>query len=603
MAADPSDPGGQDGTTTDPIGSLLGTIVGALCGALAGVPGVDAGSLERTLDTSGGDGWDVALPLHRIAAKAGRPAEEMALELVESLPDLPGVARRFALGAYVNFEAEPAWLADRTLGAIAARAERYGGTDSPGPTVCVEHTSANPNAPFHIGRVRNALIGDTLARVLRAAGNAVTTQYYVDDIGRQSAMVTWIWSKPRDAWPPEILATLEGANQREERPDQYLGRPYPAVAAYVKVHPDAAADLAALCERLERGEAPAEHRRYCEAILGGMLASLARVGVRFDEFVWESSLLHDGSVERVVERLRRAPHAVVEENGALAIDTTGYGLPKEDARAIVLRGNGTTVYPTRDVAYHLQKFARFARVVDVLGQDHLLHARTLEALLAELGEPRRPEFVLYQYITLPGSGRMSTRKGTVVWLDTLLDEATDRARAEVTSRHPELPAGEAERIAVALAAGAVRYHILRIASDKSVAFRWEDALSFEGRSGPFLQYSYARATSLLKKAEDDGATPAAPEGKWLTTPAERAVVRILARYPRTVGAAARTAHVHTIATYAHELSEAFNRFYQSTPVLKAEPAERASRLALVRACRTTLGNALTLLGIERLDRM
>jgi arginyl-tRNA synthetase len=600
---DPSSAEGRNGPETDPLAGLVEPVVDALVTALAGVPGADRAAVERLLDTAGGAGWDLALPVHRFAAAAKRPANDLATELASSLPDTPGVARRFAIGAYVNFEADPAWLADRTLRLIVARGEQYGAAEPTGRVVCVEHTSANPNSPFHIGRVRNALIGDTLARILRAAGHTVTTQYYVDDIGRQSAMVTWIWSKPRSSWPPEISATLEGAEETEERADHWLGRPYPAVAAYVKTHPDANAELGELSERLERGDAPPEHRRYCDAILGGMLESLRRVSVGFDEFVWESTLIHDGSVEAAVERLRHAPHFVREENGALAIDTASYDLPKEDERAVFLRGNGTSLYPTRDVAYHLQKFARFERVVDVLGQDHLLHAKTLEALLAEIGEKRRPEFVLYQYITLPGGGRMSTRKGTVVWLDTLLDEAIDRARTEVRTRHPELSEGESEQIAVAVASGAVRYHIVRVAADKAVAFQWEEALSFEGRSGPFVQYAYARASSLLQKAREDGGSSGAEwTGERLAGPAECELVRVLARFPSVVAAAARTTHVHAIAGYAHDLAETFNRFYQSTPVLKSE-AERPSRLALVSASRQVLGNTLELLGLEALERM
>jgi arginyl-tRNA synthetase len=600
---DPSPAAGRNGPETDPLAGLVEPVVDALLAKLADIPGADRAAVERLLDTAGGSGWDLALPVHRFAAAAKRLPNELAAELAAGLPDTPGVARRFAVGAYVNFEADATWLADRTLALVASRGAKYGAAEPTGRGVCVEHTSANPNSQFHIGRVRNALIGDTLARVLRSAGHTVTTQYYVDDIGRQSAMVTWIWSKPREAWPAEIAATLDGADETEERPDQWLGRPYPAVAAYVKSHPDAAAELGELCERLERGDAPPEHRRYCDAILGGMLVSLRRVSVTFDEFVWESTLVHDGSVEAAVERLRHAPHFVREENGALAIDTASYGLPKEDERAVFLRGNGTSLYPTRDVAYHLQKFARFERVVDVLGQDHLLHAKTLDALLAEIGETRRPEFVLYQYIVLPGSGRMSTRKGTVVWLDTLLDEAIDRARTEVQTRHPELPAGEAEQIAVAVASGAVRYHIVRVAADKAVSFQWEEALSFEGRSGPFVQYAYARATSLLRKSEEDGGAQGTEwHGERLSSPAERELVRVLARFPSVVAAAARTTHVHAIAGFAHDLAETFNRFYQSTPVLKSE-SERSSRLALVSASRQVLGNTLELLGLERLERM
>ncbi len=170
-----------------------------------------------------------------------------------------------------------------------------------------------------------------------------------------------------------------------------------------------------------------------------MLASLARLGIGFDEFVWESDLLRDGSVERTLDRLRGATLAVREENGAWAIDASGFALPKESTKVVFQRGDGTSLYVTRDVAYHLAKFARFAGVIDVLGQDHQLHARTLDALLAAIGEARRPVFVIYQDITVPEGGRMSTRGGSAVWLDQLLEEAVERARGEVLARRPDLP--------------------------------------------------------------------------------------------------------------------------------------------------------------------
>jgi arginyl-tRNA synthetase len=333
-----------------------------------------------------------------------------------------------------------------------------------------------------------------------------------------------------------------------------------------------------------------------------MLASLERIGVTFDEFVWESDLVRDGSVERVVERLRRAPHAVREENGAWALDATGYGLPKESARIIVTRADGTSLYPTRDVAYHLRKFAGFPRVVDVLGTDHLLHARTLNAMLAEIGETRRPEFVIYQYITAPDGGKMSTRQGTAVYLDDLLDEAVRRAREEVLRRREDLTPEEVERIAERVGTAAVRYHILRVAPEKSVRFRWEEALSFEGRAAPFLQYAYARASSVLRRAGREAPPyPYRPEALGGAT--ERALLRSVSRLPGRIAYVARSAHVHTLAGYAHELAEEFNRFYQEVPVLRAEGDTRDSRLALVAAARQTLRNALDLLGVAPLDRM
>jgi arginyl-tRNA synthetase len=589
----------------DPWARLLDALSEALAPALAdaGVP-TDPAGLRDQLDVSVRDQADVSLPLYRAAKATGQDPAALASRVAGSVGSVPGVARVAASAGYVNASVDPTWLTDATLGAVFRLGNQYGhGTGFAG-TVCVEHTSANPTGPFHVGRVRNGIIGDTLARALRAGGSNVTTQYYVDDVGRQAAMITWIWSKPLAEWPPEIRATVEGAPEAPaEKPDRRLGRPYPAVSAYLKTHPEAAEEVAELNRALEAGTAPGRHRELAEGILRGMVESLARLGITFDEFVWESSFIRDGSVERVVERLGRGAHAVREPNGALALDATDFGLPKESARIIVTRGNGTSLYPTRDVAYHLAKFARFDRAVDVLGQDHQLHARTLDALLAEIGETRRPEYVIYQDITVPGEGggRMSTRHGTAVWLDDLLGEAVRRAREEVLARREDLDPKDIDFIAEKVAAAAVRYHIVRVAPEKPVAFRWEDALSFEGRSAPFLMYSYARASSILRKAERTAPPYSYRAGDLLGAP-ERHLMKSISRLPSVVAYVGRTAHVHTLAAYAHDLAEEFNRFYQEVPVLRAG-AERESRLALVAAARQGLGNTLELLGLERLETM
>jgi arginyl-tRNA synthetase len=566
-----------------------------------GIP-VDDAWLQGQLDAEPQPPADLALALHRPAKAAGRRPDELAVELAGALDPMPGFTRVSASGAYVNLEADPDGLAEATLTRIAQRGARYGCGDPRPGKVSVEHTSANPTGPFHIGRVRNAVIGDTLVRVLRAAGFAVTAQYYVDDVGRQAATVTWVWSLPVDEWPAGVPRPAAAEPPPGTKEDLHFGAPYPAVSAYFKEHPDAGAHLQQLSRDLEAGREPPRHHEIVERILRGMVASLARIGIGYDEFVWESSFLHDGSVEGVIERLGRAPHAVREENGALAIDAGGYGLPKESARIIVTRGDGTSLYVTRDVAFHEQKFARFDRVVDVLGADHLLHARTLEALLTELGDSRRPEFVLYAYINAPGGGKMSTRGGTAIYLDDLLAEAVTRAREEVLKRRTDLEPAEIDRIAEKVATSAIRYSIARVAPEKTVQFRWEEALSFEGRSAPFLQYSYARASSLLRKAERTSG-PYPFVARDLARPEERALIRSLSRLPGLVEYVARSGHVHALAGYAHSLAEEFNRFYNEVPVLRGGTAERESRIALVAAGRQALGNVLDLLGVEKLEQM
>jgi arginyl-tRNA synthetase len=559
--------------------------------------------LRMQLDSTAEGRADFSVALHRPARAHHLDPTSLAREVAAGFTLSPGFVSASAENGFLNFHADPLEIATRTLGSVQALGEQYGRSARPGPPVCVEHTSANPTGPFHIGRVRNGLIGDSLARTLATAGSRVTTQYYVDDVGRQAAMITWIWTKPLDSWPAPIRATLpeDGARPETEKPDQWWGRPYPAVSEWIKAHPEAATEVMQLSRSLEAGTLPPGHHRLMEEILSGMLASLGRIGVRFDEMVWESSFIEDGSVAAAVARLRAAPHAVTEPNGAQAIDASGYGLPKESARIIVARADGTTLYHTRDVAYHLKKFERFPRVIDILGQDHHLHTRTLDALLTEIGESRRAEYLVYQDVTVPQGGRMSTRKGTAVALDELLDEAVARARKEVLARREDLSDAEVGSIAESVAVGAVRYHILRVAAEKSVAFRWEDALSFEGRSGPFLQYAYARASSILRKAEA-GPAPLSFDARQFREASESLLLRRIARLPSIVGYVARTGHIHTLAQHAHDTAEQFNRFYQSVPVLSSAQ-ERQSRIALVAAFRQTLGNMLAMLGVERLERM
>jgi len=595
-------PDGPTSLALDPWSRWIDAAVSGLeaAGRAAGIP-LDPVTARGQLEVPAVAEHDLAFPVHRLAAAARRPPPEVASALAAAVPRDLALPEVFAEGAYVNFRVDPRELVRSTLSLALELGPQYGRGASAGGSVCVEHTSANPTGPFHIGRVRNAIIGDSLARVVRAAGAPVTTQYYVDDMGRQSAMITWLWTTPRTEWPAPVREAVDAPGATSEKADHRRGRPYPALSAYLKQHPETAELVSGLVRRIEAGDAPPEHAAIAREVLEGMLASLGRLNIRFDEFVWESQFVRDGSVGRVLERLRAGPHAVREENGAWAIDARTYGLPKESDRVVFQRADGTSLYATRDVAYHLAKFDRFERVVDVLGQDHRLHARTLEAFLAEIGETRRPAFVLYQDITAPEGGRMSTRSGSAVWLDDLLDEARDRARKEVLARREDLSAAEVETVAEAVATGAVRFHVLRVAPDKPVKFRWEEALSFEGRSGPFVQYAYARASSVLRKGEAT-APPYPFEPERLSHPDELALVRVLSRWPGTVAYAARSSHVHTLAGYAHELADQFNRFYHAVPVL-ASGAERTSRIALVAAVRQTLGNALDLLGVVALETM
>jgi arginyl-tRNA synthetase len=339
-----------------------------------------------------------------------------------------------------------------------------------------------------------------------------------------------------------------------------------------------------------------------DPVLGGVKRCVGRLPAEDDEFVRETRFMRDGSTDDVVERLQALDGAVYED------DAWQLTFEEIEKNLVFLRADGTSLYTTRDLAHHEWKFDTFDRAVTVLGEDHKLQAEQLGRTLELLGnDADRLENVIYSYVDLP-EGKMSTREGTGVQLDDLLDEAVARAREEVESRledrerDDDLGEADLERIARQVGIGAVRYDIVAKQPTKGITFEWERALDFEAQSAPYVQYVHARCCGILDEAGDD-VEPSVDAGRLQTEP-ERELLRTLARFPGVVDAAADDLEPHQVATYTRELADRFNSFYRECPVLTAadEPT-RAARLALVAASRHAVANALDVLGVEAPDSM
>ncbi len=343
-----------------------------------------------------------------------------------------------------------------------------------------------------------------------------------------------------------------------------------------------------------------------DQVLAGMRESLARLPAEFDEFVRETRFMRNGSAQDVVERLQDSAYAQQEE-GAWQLDLTEWGVENP---FVFLRSDGTTLYTTRDLAHHEWKFTNFDRAVTVLGEDQKLHATQLEAALEILGnDTDRLTSTFYSWVNLPEGG-MSTREGTGIDLDDLLDEAIDRAREEVEKRMGErirdddLTEADIERIARQVGVGAVRYDIVAKQPTKAITFEFERALDFEAQSAPYVQYVHARCCGILAEARAAGhAVPASPSADALVTEEERALLSTMARFPAVIEDAAEELEPHRVATYTRELAERFNAFYRECPVLDVEPELRGTRLALVVAARNTVADALGLLGVAAPESM
>jgi arginyl-tRNA synthetase len=320
----------------------------------------------------------------------------------------------------------------------------------------------------------------------------------------------------------------------------------------------------------------------------GAKETLKRMNIFHDKFVWESKFVRESSVEKVVKELEGTKYF---KKGEVAyLDLTDFGIEKE---LVLKRKDGTYLYATRDIAYHLWKSKR-GKVVDVLGADHKLVSSQLTATLEILGEDT-PELIIYEFISLP-EGSMSTRRGVFISLDDLLDESVKRAYGEVDKRRPDESKEFKSNISESVGAGAVRFNVVKIAPEKSLVFRWEDALDFEKQGSPFIQYAYARACRILEKEKP----PQDFDVKNLKEN-ENVLLKLLSKFPEMVTEAALSRKPALLATYASELASAFHRFYMFEPVLRSK--EKDFRLNLVYATATALKNALDLLGIDALERM
>ena len=524
-----------------------------------------------------------------LASEAERPPPQVAGEIADAVDvtDTTYVDGVTTQGPYVNFTPSEAYFED----ALAVR-EDAGELPATGDSVVVEHTSANPTGPVHVGRARNPIIGDAVANLLEYAGNDVERHYYVNDAGRQMALFTWAY---------ERFDETELPDPERDRTEYEMVRYYRKGSEFLdsadeRAVETAEAEIESILQGLDAGDEATYERvgAVVDAVLGGMKTCLARLPATFDEFVKETRFMKNGDTDEVIDRLKQLDQAVYEED-AWQLDLDGF-----EKNLVFLRSDDTSLYTTRDLAHHEWKFEEYDRAVTVLGEDHTLQAGQLRETLELLGnDTDQLASVIYSYVDLPDGG-MSTRAGTGVDLDDLLDEAIVRARDEVESRlddrdrDDELDEADIERIARQVGIGAVRYDIVSKQPTKAITFEWDRALDFEAQSAPYVQYVHARCCGILNGVD---AVPAG-DVSALTEPESRELLREIARFEGVIDAAATELRPHQVATYTRDLAEAFNAFYRECPVLSVEGELRDARLALVAAARHTMANALDVLGVE-----
>ena len=625
---------------------------------------------------------DLACPIaFDLARKLKRSPRAIASEVLDGMPPVAGVARlEIAGGGYLNAFFERAAAARALMADLAAARYARPGAEK----IIVEHTNINPNKAAHIGHLRNAVLGDTLVRLLKHSGHGVEVHNYIDDTGVQVAdlvvgFIQLLGVRTPDQVEAAAARTPSGAGAA--RFDYFCWDLYARVTEFYAADPSRAALRAETLKRMEEGEGDEAHlaRYLAPRIVRCHLATMDRIGVRYDLLPWESHIIRLQFWARAFRMLKEASAIrLVEEGdkrGCWIMDMPSLGEAAAEDAKIIVRSNGTVTYVGKDIAYQLWK-------VGLLGAD--FHYQRFEApaaagrppqsiwsTSAEPGEAGHPHFgagqtvynvidvrqsylqrvvqqglralghheaadrshhFAYEMVALsPACARalglslsegeeershveMSGRRGYGVKADDLIDALIEAARAEVLKRAPQAPE-EAEAIAQKVAIGALRYFMLKYTRNKVIAFDFDEALSFEGETGPYLLYSVVRAGSIFSKlAEREGFDPSRlPEIASRTDfafldagPADDhwELLSQLTRFDDVVEQAIRSLEPSVVARYAFSLAQRFNHFYHQFPVMQeADPNLKSARILLTHLFIEYQKRALELMGMEVPARM
>ncbi|MBS3817247.1 MAG: arginine--tRNA ligase [Candidatus Thermoplasmatota archaeon] len=539
--------------------------------------------IERPSEERG----DYALPCYPFSPILKKDPEEIARELSEKIELENGSVERS--GPYLNFNIDEDRLSKDTVITCLEKEEDFGSLHSKGEKVIVEHTSANPNGPLHVGRARNPIIGDTIARIYEKAGYEVERQYYINDIGKQMAILTWgVLNLDEEDLP----------DTERDKDDHDLVRYYQKASRLLEEDEELEDEIQEIIGAMEAGDEKifTQLTENAETVMSGITESLERLEIPIDSYKRESSLIKESSVEDVIKELWELEDTK-KEDGAIYYED-------EDRKTFVTRENGTNLYPARDLAYHVWKSKRADRLINILGEDHKSHGRFLLDALEDLNVEPLPETVFHSFVTFEGE-EMSTRKGSYVTLDEFMDTAHEHAEEEILKRRDDLSKTDIEDIAEKVGMGAVRYNIIKVQPEKPIDFVWEEALNFQGESAPFIQYSYTRAKSILEKWRKKEGEDLSKTEKLDLESFEEGEIRLLkkiAELPLILRKAADQNAPHHPARYAHGLAAEFNQFYRDYPVLHSKN-QKLERIALVKSFKFAITSVLETLGIKKPKEM
>lgn len=549
------------------------------------VPDLDKETISNLLETpKNSDMGDVAFPTFSLAKILRKAPQMIASEIAEKI-DASAFEKVEAVGPYINFFLDKKAISAKVLKEVIRNKEHYADQSiGQGKNVAIDMSSPNIAKPFSIGHLRSTVIGDSLSNIFKKLGYHTVRINHLGDWGKQFGML--------------IVAYKKWGDQKavEENPISELLKLYVRINEEAKEHPELDDEARDWFRKLENRDEEALNlwQWFRDESLVEFNRLYKELDVEFDSYNGEA--FYNDKMDEIVELLEEKG-LLEESEGAQVVNLEKYGI---EHPALIKKSDGATLYITRDLAAALYRKRQydFAKAIYVVGQEQSAHFKQLKAVLKEMDYDWSEDIthVAFGLVTKEGK-KLSTRKGNVILLEPTIAEAVSRAKAQIESKNPNLPNKDA--VAHAVGVGAIKFYDLKTDRTNGYDFDLEAMVSFEGETGPYVQYAHARIQSILRKADF---TPDETTTYSLSDTESWEIIKLIQDFPRIIVRSADNFEPSIIAKFAINLAQSFNKYYAHTRILDNSP-ERDSRLALSYATATVLKEALALLGVEAPNEM
>lgn len=528
---------------------------------------------------------DIAIPCFNLKIDGINNPAEKANYIKEKIQiDSNYISKIETVGPYLNFTINKEFLKDEVIKNILEEKENYGSSNAgKGKKMLIEHTSINPNASPHIGRSRNSIIGNFIVNLYKFEGYDVNTHYFINDIGKQIAM---------------LLVGIEDANNIDSVTFEDM------LSLYVEINEKSKED-SSIEERvfkylneLENGNEIIrdKFKRITDICVEGQKTIFSKMNITWDHFTHESDFVFEKSTNEILDKLKSLNKLKEDENGRYYVDLEGYDIPTKSPVLVLTREDKTSLYPLRDIAYTIYKISLNPdNNFIVLGEDQDVYMKQISAILDILGY-KYPKLITYSFVLLNGE-KMATREGKVVLLEDFLTITEEKILEGFKERGQNI---DLKKVA-SIASSCIKYSILNVNRRKNVNFNLAEATNFQGNSAIYLLYNYARISSILEKANK---VEFNDFELHFEEKIEYELISSLYEFPDVIKTAVDTKESIVIANFLYDLTQKFSNYYENVSILKEEnDIKRYSRIYLLQGIQLVLKNGLNVLGIECFDSL